>query len=154
MARVCWNSYHASTFILLRQDKPYIGWVVFMCDITLLRTSTYPSRSDTRCLIAHRMQVHLLLLRSPQQYLYSHTPSISIRYFRYPGTPNTQKVHWQSPENLQNSGKCDVEVIDWLAVIVRICLLLSCAGYTWQVASVSTRPSLPSVPPRPKCAPS
>lgn len=68
MARVCQNFHPASTFILLWQDKPYIGWVVFMCDITLLRTSTYPSCSDTHCLIAHRMQVHSLLLRSPEQY--------------------------------------------------------------------------------------
>lgn len=92
MTHVYWSFSHASLWIWLWQDRPYLGWVVFMCDITLLRTSTYPSCSDTHCLIAHCMQVHSLLLRSPQQYLYSHTPSISIRYFRYPGKPNTQKV--------------------------------------------------------------
>lgn len=82
----------ASAFITLWQDGPYRGWVVFMCDITLLRASTDPSHSDTRRLIAHCVRARSPLLASLRQHSHSHTPSISI---------NTQKVHWKSPRNFE-----------------------------------------------------
>lgn len=66
------------------------GW--FSCVTSLCREHPPIHHALTpHCLIAHPMQVHSVLLRSPQQYLYSHTPSISVRYFSSAGKPSAQK---------------------------------------------------------------
>lgn len=51
-----------------RRDKTHHGWLLFTCDMASLGTSTYPSHTDTRCLIAHCVQVDSLLLSSRQQH--------------------------------------------------------------------------------------
>lgn len=78
----------------LWQDKTYHGWVVFTCDIALLRTSTYPSHSDTCCLIAHYMQVDSLLLRRPQWFSI-HQHNLSQLPWKAQHSKSTGRTSWK-----------------------------------------------------------